>query len=97
LDVEHNTFGGKLYTYYIAVNIFGWLTQFVGHGIYEQRAPAITTNLFFMFIAPFFDVFEVMNMVYGYKDKEIKEYAKIIDADIAHYRLSRGMKMRPGI
>jgi len=38
-----------------------------------------------------------MNMVYGYKDKEIKEYAKIIDADIAHYRLSKGLKMRPGI
>jgi hypothetical protein len=50
-----------------------------------------------MFIAPFFDVLEVLNMVYGYKDKEIKEYANIINADIAHYRLSKGLKMRPGI
>lgn len=97
LDVQFNQFGGNLEKYFIFFHIFGWITQFVGHGLCEERAPAIATNIFFLTIAPFFDVYEVMHMVIGYRHEEVLEYNKIIEADIAHYRLSKGMPMRPGI
>lgn len=93
LDESEQLLGGKFYQICGLVQIFGWATQFVGHGLCEQRAPAITTNLLFMFIAPFFDMFEVMNKSVGYKQAEIDEYLKIVDADIAHYRLSKGYKV----
>ena len=94
MDESH--FGGNLYYYILAVHIFGWTTQFVGHGVFEQRAPAITTNLLFLFIAPFFVCFEVMTM-FGYKQDEVRTATLVIEADIAHYRLSKGMPMRKGI
>ena len=50
-----------------------------------------------MFIAPFFCVFEILNFVFGYRQKEIENYAPIIEADIAHYRLDKGISMRKGI
>lgn len=84
------------YPYVLGIHIFGWLTQFVGHGIYEQRAPAILTNLLFMYLAPFFVVFEIMNF-FGYRQADVDKYSKIIEADIAHYRLSKGYPMRPGV
>ena len=89
-------FYGNTYTYVLGAHIFGWLTQFVGHGVYEQRAPAILTNFLFMFLAPFFVIFEIMNH-FGYRQAEVDKYSKIIEADIAHYRLSKGYPMRPGI
>ena len=69
----------------------------MGHGIYEQRAPAIISNLLFAFIAPFFDMFEVMNKSFGYREEEKIGYLKIVDADIAHYRLSRGYKVNENV
>ena len=44
----------------LGLHLFGWITQIVGHGIYEKRAPAITTNLLFLFIAPFFVIIEIL-------------------------------------
>jgi len=69
----------------------------VGHGCYERRAPALVTNFFFLFIAPFFVCLEILNHIFGFKENEIKEYIPIIEADIAHYRLERGYQMRKGI
>ena len=78
----------------------------MGHGVYEskcqinsslivflERAPALVSNLVFVFIAPFFAVFEVMNILTGYRQKDIDQFEKIIQADIAHYRRSRGIPM----
>lgn len=46
-----------------------------------------------MFIAPFFDMFEVLNKSIGYRQKDIDQFSPIVDADIAHYRLSKGYKV----
>lgn len=50
-----------------------WITQFVGHGIFEKRAPALMSNLFFAFIAPFFVTLEVLNTIVGYRNEDIKK------------------------
>ena len=76
-------FGGEAYHWKVMlyVHIFAWLTQFVGHGIFESnhsilstnnsnyigRAPALLDNILLMFVAPFFMIFEVLNMCLGYK------------------------------
>ena len=104
MDAE--VFEGKLFTYLVTLHIISWITQFVGHGIYEskyplffyqnfslERAPALVSNLVFVFIAPFFAVFEMVNIVSGYRQKDIDQFEKIIQADIAHYRKGRGIPM----
>lgn len=50
-----------------------------------------------MWIAFFFDVFECLNMTTGYRQKEVDQFDKVVEADIAHYRLSKGIAMRDGI
>ena len=49
------------------------------------------TNVFFMFIAPFFAMFEVLNMTFGYGKEMAQECLPIIEADIAQYRIQRGL------
>jgi hypothetical protein len=36
-------------------------------------------------------------LIFKYKQKEIEELNMIVHADIAHFRISKGMKMRPEI
>jgi len=36
----------------------GWAVQFVGHGVWEKRRPALMDNLFQVFVAPIFLVAE---------------------------------------
>ena len=87
----------NVFAFFLAVFLFGWSTQFVGHGCYERRAPAILTNLLFMGIAPFFVCNEILNKFFGYKQGEIDEYLPTVEADIAHYRQTKGYPMRKGI
>lgn len=68
------------------LHIFAWLTQFVGHGIYEGRAPALLDNALLMFVAPFFMIFEVLNKAIGYKAKEVREWNKVVALEIKQFR-----------
>lgn len=43
------------------INAVSWIAQFIGHGKFEGRAPALLDNLVqALFLAPFFVVFELM-------------------------------------
>ena len=95
-DPESSVFG-KMWTINLCIHFFGWGTQFVGHGCFERRAPALLTNFFFLFIAPFFVTLEILYNLFGYRKSEIKEYQKDVEADIAFYRRGRGYPMRKGI
>ena len=97
LDEKENLFGGKLFRFWAILKAVAWILQFVGHGVFEKRAPALITNLGFASIAPFFACFEVVNMLTGYKAEEVKEWNKVVEADIAAYRQSKGLPMRPGV
>ena len=91
LDTQEKTFGGYFTGFMISLHLVGWVTQFVGHFIYEQRAPALMTNVFFIFMAPFFSTFECMNYLWGYRNADLVEYDEIIEQDIAAYRLKKGI------
>ncbi len=41
-----------------AVFALGWVVQFIGHGVWEKRRPALVDNLFQVFVAPIFLVAE---------------------------------------
>ena len=75
------------------VHIFAWIAQFVGHGVFEGRAPALKTNAVFIFLAPFFVSFEILNSLLGYRNEEVREYNKIIEADIAHHNSTINKKI----
>ena len=94
--VDGSILEGKMWTVMLCIHFFGWTTQFVGHGCYERRAPAIFTNFFFLFIAPFFVSLEMLKTC-GYRKEEIRSLTKEVEADIAFYRLSKGYPMRKGI
>jgi 2-hydroxy fatty acid dioxygenase len=48
------------------VQIIGWGLQFLGHGVFEGRRPALVDNVLLTLAAPLFVVLEVM-MTFGYK------------------------------
>jgi len=49
------------------VQLFSWVCQFIGHGVYEKRAPALLDNLVqALFLAPLFVWLEVLFM-FGYR------------------------------
>ncbi|XP_052878426.1 2-hydroxy-palmitic acid dioxygenase mpo1-like isoform X2 [Gossypium arboreum] len=52
----------------LAVQLFCWIGQFIGHGVFEKRAPALLDNLVQAFImAPFFVLFEALQTFFGYE------------------------------
>jgi len=49
------TYGATANYWALGLHIFSWLAQFVGHGVFEGRAPALMDNLVqALFLAPFF-------------------------------------------
>ncbi|XP_058096386.1 2-hydroxy-palmitic acid dioxygenase mpo1-like [Magnolia sinica] len=72
----------------LAAQLFCWIGQFIGHGVFEKRAPALLDNLSqALLMAPFFVLLEVLQNFCGYEpypgfrasveakiDAEIKEW-----------------------
>lgn len=97
LDEKEGLFNGNFFYYIVALHLVAWCTQFIGHGIFEKRAPAILTNILFLFLAPFFETLEFVSSVSGYRQAEKEELLKIVDADIAYYKLSKGYPVGPNV
>jgi len=55
------------WTWFAVLFIGGWILQLVGH-VYEGRRPALTDNLFQIFVAPIFLVAEAF-FALGYKPR----------------------------
>lgn len=56
----------------------GWIVQFIGHGFFERRAPALLDNLVqALVLAPFFVLFEVAHF-FGFR----KEVMDKVDAKV---------------
>ena len=87
----HETYWGYHQFWFMnAVNIFSWTTQFIGHGVFEKRAPAILDNLGFALLAPFFITFEVMNVIFGFREgKNMQQLRKLIEQDISEFHASK--------
>ncbi|KAB8356457.1 hypothetical protein FH972_024040 [Carpinus fangiana] len=62
-----STYGATANYWAIALHVVSWVAQFVGHGIFEGRAPALLDNLVqALFLAPLFVWLEVL-FALGYR------------------------------
>nr|XP_043638602.1 2-hydroxy-palmitic acid dioxygenase mpo1 [Erigeron canadensis] len=79
----------------LAAQIFCWTGQFIGHGIFEKRAPALLDNLTQAFLmAPFFVLLETLQMVVSYEPYpgfHASVKAKV-DANIEEWKESKQKK-----
>ncbi|KAJ0094399.1 hypothetical protein Patl1_15978 [Pistacia atlantica] len=52
----------------LVAQLLCWTGQFIGHGVFEKRAPALLDNLAQAFLmAPFFVLLEALQTVFGYE------------------------------
>ncbi|KAI4340113.1 hypothetical protein MLD38_024981 [Melastoma candidum] len=80
----------------LAAQILCWTGQFLGHGLFEKRAPALLDNLVQAFLmAPFFVLLEVLHIVFGYEPypgfhSTVKQK---VDAEIKAWQETKQKKM----
>jgi len=66
----------------IGVEIVAWIAQFIGHGVYEGRAPALLDNLVqALVLAPFFVFMELLFM-FGYRPELQKRVNDAVEKEI---------------
>jgi len=64
------------------LNVVAWVAQFVGHGVFEGRAPALLDNLVqALFLAPFFVWFELLFML-GYRPELRARLEKAVQEEL---------------
>jgi uncharacterized membrane protein YGL010W len=76
----------------IAIGIFvvSWILQFVGHGVFEKRAPALLDNLIqALVLAPFFVFMEALFKL-GYRPELQSRVNTAVEKEIAKFKISKG-------
>lgn len=80
----------------IGVHVVSWLVQFVGHGVFEGRAPALLDNLVqAIFLAPFFVWLEIL-FFFGYRPELKSRLDKAVEKDIAKFKSEKGARKANG-
>ncbi|KAH7413748.1 hypothetical protein DE146DRAFT_638457 [Phaeosphaeria sp. MPI-PUGE-AT-0046c] len=78
----------RVNTVAIAVHVVSWIAQFIGHGKFEGRKPALLDNLVqALFLAPLFVWYEVLFKL-GFYKKLKGEVERGIDVEVA--KLKKG-------
>ncbi|KAI1845329.1 hypothetical protein JX265_005486 [Neoarthrinium moseri] len=73
----------------IATHIACWLLQFLGHGAFEGRAPALLDNLVqAIFLAPLFVWLELL-FKFGYRRELQSRVEKAVQIEIAKFRAQK--------
>ncbi|OJJ46106.1 hypothetical protein ASPZODRAFT_133100 [Penicilliopsis zonata CBS 506.65] len=81
-----STYGATANYWATGVHVFSWLIQFVGHGVFEGRAPALLDNLFqAIFLAPLFVWIEVL-FFFGYRPELRARLHKSVEEEIARFK-----------
>jgi uncharacterized membrane protein YGL010W len=76
----------------IAVEIVAWIAQFVGHGAFEGRAPALLDNLTqALVLAPFFVFMEVL-FKFGYRPELQKRVNEAVEKEIKKVKAEKAAK-----
>lgn len=91
-----STYGAPAYHWAIAVHLFSWIAQFVGHGVFEGRAPALLDNLVqAILLAPFFVWMEILFML-GYRPELKSRIDKAIQKQVSDFKASKAKKTANG-
>ncbi|OAL55972.1 DUF962-domain-containing protein [Pyrenochaeta sp. DS3sAY3a] len=84
-----STYGSTANQWAGAINIACWLAQFVGHGKFEGRAPALLDNLVqAIFLAPFFVWFEIL-FTLGYRPDLKRRVDSAVEQEIQKFRKNK--------
>ncbi|EHL00582.1 putative Uncharacterized endoplasmic reticulum membrane protein [Glarea lozoyensis 74030] len=74
------------------VEIVAWVAQFVGHGAFEGRAPALLDNLTqALVLAPFFVFMEVL-FKFGYRPELQKRVNDAVEKEIKKVKAEKAAK-----
>ncbi|EME49104.1 hypothetical protein DOTSEDRAFT_142755 [Dothistroma septosporum NZE10] len=91
-----STYGMKANYIAIGIHIVSWLVQFVGHGVFEGRAPALLDNLVqAIFLAPFFVWLEVL-FAFGYRPELKARLDTAIKAEVTKFKAEKQGKQANG-
>lgn len=75
----------------LGIFVVSWLWQFLGHGVFEKRAPALLDNLVqALVLAPYFIVFEWL-FLFGFRKDLKKDMDERAGALIAEFRKTKQM------
>lgn len=73
----------------IVIFVVSWIAQFIGHGVYERRAPALLDNLFqALVLAPFFVFMELLFKI-GYRPELRKRVELAVEKEIQKFKLEK--------
>jgi 2-hydroxy fatty acid dioxygenase len=76
----------------IVTHVTCWLLQFLGHGVFEGRAPALLDNLLqAIFLAPLFVWLEILFKL-GYRPELQGRVEKAVQREIAKFQSSKEKK-----
>lgn len=70
----------------LGVHVFSWIAQFIGHGAFEGRAPALLDNLIqALFLAPMFVWLELLFKL-GYRPELQARVETAVNQKIAKFK-----------
>ncbi|KAL5336698.1 hypothetical protein BJX70DRAFT_400333 [Aspergillus crustosus] len=80
------TYGATANYWFGGIHVVSWLLQFVGHGVFEGRAPALLDNLVqALLLAPLFVWMEIL-FIFGYRPELKSRYDASVQKEIAAFR-----------
>ncbi|RMZ83461.1 hypothetical protein DV737_g1631, partial [Chaetothyriales sp. CBS 132003] len=81
----------------LGIHVASWIAQFIGHGKFEGRAPALLDNLFqAFFLAPLFVWLEIL-FAFGYRPELRHRVEKMVEQDIANFRSEKHQNLNGGV
>ncbi len=75
----------------IYLHIACWILQFIGHGVFEGRKPALMDNILLTLNAPIFVTLEILGL-FNYRHKELIQTRECIKKEVERFRNSRKIK-----
>ncbi|KKK13399.1 hypothetical protein P175DRAFT_0429138 [Aspergillus ochraceoroseus IBT 24754] len=86
------TYGMTANYWFGGVHVVSWLLQFIGHGAFERRAPALLDNLVqALLLAPLFVWMEIL-FFFGYRPELKARYNANVQKEIASFTEKKNQK-----
>lgn len=90
-----STYGPTVSYWAAGIHVVSWLAQFVGHGKFEGRAPALLDNMIQAFLlAPLFVWMEFLFSL-GYRPELKARLDKAVEEEIARFKKQRNGSAKP--
>lgn len=89
------TYGMTANYWAMALFVFSWIVQFIGHGVFEGRAPALLKSLYQSLVLAGLFVWMEILFTFGYRPELQKRLSKLIAEDRANLDRASGKSARP--